>query len=709
MTDQYWIGGFFIDLSRNQITQNKQSQIIPPKALAVLTYLAENQGKVVSQDTLLAEVWQDTVVSPNTLQRSIAQLRKALGDDGKGQIYIQTHAKRGYSLECDVRWHAEVDSNDSRDNANHEPTTRTQTSEGDGINKPRPKKPQLGLISLVAGIIVLGFIGFRHLATEPASLITISNIRSLTATDDKEFDATYTPDGKYIVFHRYLDKFCVNKLWAKNIETQQEIPLTKDWGAYGGHSFSQDGTELVFLATEACSEPAAQPSCYNLVSLDFEQALESPQQPELILQCRNSKVKKPIRLNNDAIALLQENSDRWKLISYSIGKNQSTDLYDLNDGNLVDYDYSVENDLIAVTSIHADGEHYIEMLKPDGRILSSHKIKRPPSIPEFRGISPSFSPLDNQLVFSTGRQFFTLSYDGEIAKVSLPFAERMIQPEFHPDGDRLLMIKGPYDSDISLLPLDDIQAGPPQSYPSFERSNLGEDYALFQPGGELIAFWSERSGEEQLWISDGDKSQQLTQFPTDTYIRGMDWAKDGQSLLVNANNVLTKVTLESRQQSFPMDYPVVQLFQWDSNNNSALVLVRIKGVLKFAEFDLTDSKIRNISDKRIKWALKSDDGRLIYKDHLDQFWQPGAVEAQLISPLNQQGGKAKSFAIDGNVIYAINSDNFMWSYDLDSEVFTVLGEVGAEVDYLTDIHENQLLLTVQIAAKKEVVELSIKE
>ena len=110
MAEQYWIGDFFIDLSRNQITQNMQSQIIAPKALAVLTYLAENQGKVVSHDELLVKVWQDTVVSTNTLQRSIAQIRKALGDDGKVQVYIKTHAKQGYSLECDVRWHDNTNS-----------------------------------------------------------------------------------------------------------------------------------------------------------------------------------------------------------------------------------------------------------------------------------------------------------------------------------------------------------------------------------------------------------------------------------------------------------------------------------------------------------------------------------------------------------------------------------------------------------------------
>mgnify|MGYP000695125886 CR=1 FL=1 len=109
MALQYWVGDFFVDLSRNQVTQKEQSKTIAPKALAVLTYLAENQGRVVSYDELFDKVWPDTVVTPNTLQRSIAQLRKVLGEDSKVQSYIKTHAKQGYSLECDVRWHDEAD------------------------------------------------------------------------------------------------------------------------------------------------------------------------------------------------------------------------------------------------------------------------------------------------------------------------------------------------------------------------------------------------------------------------------------------------------------------------------------------------------------------------------------------------------------------------------------------------------------------------
>ena len=104
MSKPYWVNDYLVDLSRNQISFQDDDIAIPKKALAVLTVLAENSGKVVSHDMLMDTVWRTSVVAPNTLQRSIAQLRKAFGDDSKQQSMIKTHAKQGYSLEAKVKW-----------------------------------------------------------------------------------------------------------------------------------------------------------------------------------------------------------------------------------------------------------------------------------------------------------------------------------------------------------------------------------------------------------------------------------------------------------------------------------------------------------------------------------------------------------------------------------------------------------------------------
>ena len=59
--------------------------------LKVLSLLAKNAGEVVSHQTIKEQIWPNVEVVPNALQRCIAQLRKALGDDAKAQQIIKTH------------------------------------------------------------------------------------------------------------------------------------------------------------------------------------------------------------------------------------------------------------------------------------------------------------------------------------------------------------------------------------------------------------------------------------------------------------------------------------------------------------------------------------------------------------------------------------------------------------------------------------------
>jgi len=741
MAEKYWIGGFFIDLSRNKITQNMQSQIIAPKALAVLTYLAENQGRVVSHDELLEKVWQETVVSTNTLQRSIAQIRKALGDDGKVQVYIKTHAKQGYSLECDVRWHdninsisagsvsdKDIDETAVEENQAEEKEISEVSSETDPDNnitnnavtntaiqtaeQPTFSKSTLKLIATIFGLIILTIIGYQYFVPKQATKFSFGELRALTSTDSKELASIYSPDGEYIVFHRYSEEFCINNVWAKNTKTQQEFQLTKNLDSYGSHSFSRDGKKLVFIKTGGCEKPDPQKQCYKLMSLDFNKALVSPQSPSVLMECKNSRIRTPRWLNNNNIVLLQKFSDRWKLINYSVSENKSQELYELKDGNIIDYDYSVTDDLIALTSFHNDGHYYIDVIKTDGQLISSHRIEYPKEIAKFKLIYPNFSPIEEQLIFSTGKQLFTLSYDGQVTNISLPLDAPMGTPKFHPDGDRMLVIKGHFDSDIVSVPLALIKKAQIKktdiNSSVIERSIRSEENAMLQPNGELIAYKSARSGEDQLWLTDGKSSQQLTNFPMDTSIYGMDWAEDGNSILVNANNELTQVFLDSKQKTLSLEYPVAQLFQWNSKKNTALVLMRIKGILKFAELNLANAEMHIINGKRVGWALKSEDGQLVYKDNMNRFWQPGPAEDQLIEALAGQGRAKQGFLIKDNVVYGVNDDSQLWSYALKEKNFEIIGELPNNVDDLTDINQTQLLMTIRIAASKEVLELSLR-
>jgi len=728
MEEQYWVGEFFVDLTRNQITQNKQPQTLAPKALAVLTCLAENQGKVVSQETLLTKVWQDTVVSNNTLQRCIAQLRKALGDDGKVQIYIKTHAKKGYSLECNVQWQridnsANVVITKVAD-ANEQITETTNSSdvidsatksikpEGTPANSNTitPWQEKYKPAFIITAIFVIVFLGVQFFTSTPKTKLSVTQIRAVTATDGKELASIYSPDNQYFIFHRFSEDKCVSNIWAKNLETQQEHQLTKHLDSYGAHSFSKDGKQLTFIRKLNCEQPITQKKCYQLMSLDFNQALKSPQTMRVLLECKNSEIRTPRWLNNNKIALLQKQSEQWQLISYSPIENTSQLLHTINNGNIIYYDYSVTDDLIALISIHEDNQYYIEILKTNGELISQNPIKFPNGVARYRYLYAKFSPIDSHLTFSTGRQLFTLSYDGKVTDISLPLDEPMGTPVFNSAGDKALAIKGHFDSDVVSIPFTALkQTTPLELTKVLERSIQMDGDANIQPNGNKIAFKSKRSGEQQVWITEGQGAKQLSRFAMDTYIQGLRWAKDGSGLLVNASDALIQVNLDSTQKVFPLANPVFQLLQWDSKNNLALLLIRTKGVIRLAEFNLDSFKINILNNKPVNWAQKNEHNQLIYSDHMDRFWLRGPVEDQHITALDGQGGDNQRFLIRHNVIYGINNDKKLWSYNLETNAFDIIAQLQSNLDYISDIDESQLLMTVRVTSEKEVIELSLKK
>src|SRR5215218_6198011 len=69
---------------------------LTPKALSLLSFLAERPGEVVTKDELFAAVWPETSVGDAALVTCIQELRRALRDDARRPRYIETLHRRGY-------------------------------------------------------------------------------------------------------------------------------------------------------------------------------------------------------------------------------------------------------------------------------------------------------------------------------------------------------------------------------------------------------------------------------------------------------------------------------------------------------------------------------------------------------------------------------------------------------------------------------------
>jgi TolB-like protein/Flp pilus assembly protein TadD len=71
---------------------------LTPKALALLHFLASRPGEVVTKEELFDALWPDVAVGDAALVTCIQELRKALGDDARHPLYIETLHRRGYRL-----------------------------------------------------------------------------------------------------------------------------------------------------------------------------------------------------------------------------------------------------------------------------------------------------------------------------------------------------------------------------------------------------------------------------------------------------------------------------------------------------------------------------------------------------------------------------------------------------------------------------------
>ena len=87
---------FSLDLVNECLWRGREPLKIRPKAFALLHYLLQRPGQMVTKDELLNAVWPQTFVGDAVLKVTIQQVREALEDDPKSPQFIETAHRRGY-------------------------------------------------------------------------------------------------------------------------------------------------------------------------------------------------------------------------------------------------------------------------------------------------------------------------------------------------------------------------------------------------------------------------------------------------------------------------------------------------------------------------------------------------------------------------------------------------------------------------------------
>lgn len=92
-------GNLLVDYSQHMVMMNGQEIALTPTEYRIIAYLAQNVGRVVTQDLLLEHVWgPEYLGESHMLQVNINRLRRKLEIDPTEPHYILTKVGVGYSL-----------------------------------------------------------------------------------------------------------------------------------------------------------------------------------------------------------------------------------------------------------------------------------------------------------------------------------------------------------------------------------------------------------------------------------------------------------------------------------------------------------------------------------------------------------------------------------------------------------------------------------
>jgi len=391
---QYYFDQFRLSTDTVELLFNEQVVSIDPKMFGVLCFFCQNTDRVISRDELLSEIWKDSIVSENTLNKLIASLRKSLNDDAKSPKFIQTVPKLGYRFICPVT-HSESKKEPTIESIPQTVSSKSQT------NKPKNKLPLIA-ISLLIILTVLSLftwqVNFSDHKNEDAT-----DIQTLTRMTGDKYSPFVAPNGKTLSF--LTRQHGIDKLWIRSLQSNElsDIP----------HSFEriyqivqwQDSNEITLLVRHNDKKRIMRGQVIDnklhllsqsMANLDNWQVSDiaaiknnllfmvakSPQdkQPALYkLDFFQPAIEQiPLDIQENArLSRLDINPTQTRILLLTKNHDDSTSLYQLNIENYAQRHYHTFNSIVRNAIWQHDGEGILYTTPPPAqKVMAINAVKK---------------------------------------------------------------------------------------------------------------------------------------------------------------------------------------------------------------------------------------------------------------------------------------------------------------------------------------------
>jgi Tol biopolymer transport system component len=439
----------------------------------------------------------------------------------------------------------------------------------------------------------------------------------LTTDPAEDFSPAWSPDGRSIAFLRRLPegKVAVMLISAlggpERVLTEVRDVTPAMWESSNSLSWSPDGRYLAILDKPSPSDPVA----LFLLSVDTGDKLRLTQPPS------------------------KATGDNGPAFS--------------PDGRMLAFTRSLG---FVVNDIYVIGL---------SSTLTPQREPRRLTFDNRRSYSPAWLPHGREIVFCSNRAGMNSLWRIEVKGGKTPQRlESVGEDGFYPaiarQGHRLAYTRSWSDANIWRVELPEVHS---RAIPAALKSSLfiastrTDGDAIFSPDGKKIAFWSERSGFYEIWISDssGLNPVQLTSLGADS--GSPRWSPDGKQIAFDSNQAghwevyvtnasgarprrLTNGTVDSARPSWSRDGSWIYFGSIRAGDNQIWKMPSAGG------------DAIQVTTKGGFFAAESSDGKFLYytkTDGVSGLWRApisGGEETQVLEGVNR-----RAFAVRQDGIY----------------------------------------------------------
>jgi Tol biopolymer transport system component/DNA-binding winged helix-turn-helix (wHTH) protein len=622
-----------LDTDTRSLTRHGRPVVLTPKIYMTLLVLLENHARVMTKEELCDRIWPGQFMEEANLAQNISTLRRLLNDVVSGQKYIGTFHGIGYRFLATVVCEeigagivGEAGSERERRRSEillqpvHESTTLSSIENeesrliGPSLVK-EPREPEIAkragypvwhwMTALVVVTVIVPLAGkWVHILRGRQNVVPVTHVVSLTRLEGSQYEASFGPDDATLAFVN-LSGDGQYSLYVQKKNQLQPVKLISGREEYSSPVWSPDGKSIAFIrlgdkASELVLMDVSTGKLTHIADLfphryglPYRHLDWSPDGNMLVIDDKANE--------SDPLSLF--------LIYIKNGTKLQLSYPTMDIIGDVAPRFSPDGSRISFVRLTYQGRSnvFVVPVTRGEPVRITHKMT-------------SYSDsgwLNNNVVLFTGRlnsrySFWRSDVSGAGEPRSISSAESDTPIQFAVSASRHAIAYSAYSANLDIWSLSLTGSSTGNWSPVIETP--GEDQAPeISPDGKHIAFRSNVSGTEQMWVSDiqGGNARPID---TGTLIPAVhDWDADGRGLLFNDTEGTGTYLTYLSEKTQPVKITCCHLSHPARSRDGRTIFGRTGHIIY--QLNRANGSLRKITDEGGSPMAESLDSRYLYFSH----------------------------------------------------------------------------------------------